>query len=61
MSAAKLRHIATLKNIKYRGVMSREKLIEMLEANDKDPSIVNDPEFSKKYKELNATKWAKNA
>lgn len=60
MSIIELKRIATIKNIKYRGIMPKDKLIEMLETNDKDPSVILDHELAKKYKEMNKEKWDKN-
>ena len=36
--------------------MNKDKLIEMLKINDKDPSIKNDPEFDKICKEAKFNK-----
>ena len=59
MLIIELKRIASIKNIKYHGIMPKDKLIEMLEANDKDPSVILDHELAKKYKEMNKEKWDK--
>lgn len=51
--------IAHERGIKYCEQMKKGKLTEMLEANDEDSSVVNDPEFDKKCREHNI-EWKKN-
>ena len=60
MNIIELKRAASLRKIKYCGVMSRGKLIEMLKANDEDPSATSDPEFDEKCKALASEQWRKN-
>lgn len=59
MSLFELKRAASMRKIKYCGIMSKPKLIEMLKTNDKDPSTTGDPEFDEKCKEL-TSKQLKN-
>ena len=61
MSIIELQRIAAIKKIKYRTTMPKNKLIEVIEANDKDPSFISDPELTEKYKKIGREKWHRNA